>query len=80
MDSRVSHSWTIYCTTAISSVSIEMLIASKLMAISLDHSDTKEGFTYCKSVGEQHLSATETRTPNINKQAIVRKILILLTL
>jgi hypothetical protein len=57
-----------------------MLIASRLMAISLDQSDTKTGFTFCKSVVEQHLSATATRTPNINKQAIVRKILNLLTL
>ena len=50
------------------------------MATSLDHSDTKVGFTYCKSAGEQYLSATVTRTPNINKQAIVRNILNLLTL
>jgi hypothetical protein len=50
------------------------------MAISLDQSDTKTGFTFCKSVVEQHLSATVTRTPNINKQAIVRNILNLLTL
>ena len=57
-----------------------MLIASRLMATSLDQFDTKVGFTYCKSAGEQYLSATVTRTPNMNKQAIVRKILSLLTL
>jgi hypothetical protein len=50
------------------------------MVTSLDQSDTKVGFTYCKSAGEQHLSATETITPNINKQAIVRNIFNLLTL
>ena len=50
------------------------------MTTSLDQSETKVGFTYCKSAGEQYLSATVTRTPNINKQAIVRNILILLTL
>ena len=55
-------------------------MASRLMATSLDHSDTKVGFTYCKSVLVQHLSATVTTTPNINKQAIVRNILNLLTL
>ena len=55
-------------------------MASKLMATSLDQSPTKAGFIYSKSVEVVHLSATETRTPNINKQAMVKKILPLLTL
>jgi hypothetical protein len=81
IDSNVSHSWTIYWTTAASLVSsIDTLMASRLIATSFDQFETKVGFTYCKSAGELHLSATDTRTPNMSRQAIVRNILLLLTL
>jgi hypothetical protein len=55
-------------------------MASRLIATSFDQFETKVGFTYCKSAGELHLSATDTRTPNMSRQAIVRNILLLLTL